>query len=479
MFDDGMARRAIARQLIRNGCKARNGERWKFHNLVICVSTVLTRPIYKGMMVHDPQEELKWTTWGNDLPVANPVHGRTMIAQSHLAIVTTELWERVARRISKERQAAGVRPPSRKRLLANKLFCPCGSKMIYGGGRRSNCSLICRDNFFLGKCQRNRSITCAIVESDVVRMLRDDVAEHRLEQASSDVYVKKIKSKISQERLERRQLSDYAARLTSDLERTFDAVWARGRSHAQVVEERQELERRIRLAEHAAEGVDVSDGVREVVVDAAGRLKMALHGIMQRIPFVIISEADLERFEIFEEFVKRIEIDLNQHDSGYHIEIEFQWSGSEEREIYRRNFDRRRYGYISDPDRVEAGNSAAERGAFALADEDWDIIEYLFADLTFRKRKAREVFDGMIFHAWTGVPIYRTPPCFGTHNSFRAAAAKILRAGVWHRAVEALQRDGSPAVDGMDRAYFDHWLREPAGRKPARPRSAGAPDSPR
>ncbi|MCD2456824.1 recombinase family protein, partial [Staphylococcus aureus] len=79
-------------------------------NLVICVSTVLTRPIYKGMMVHDPQEELKWTTWGNDLPVANPVHGRTMIAQSHLAIVTTELWERVARRISKERQAAGVRP---------------------------------------------------------------------------------------------------------------------------------------------------------------------------------------------------------------------------------------------------------------------------------------------------------------------------------------------------------------------------------
>ncbi|SFE88231.1 Putative transposase of IS4/5 family [Methylobacterium sp. 13MFTsu3.1M2] len=184
--------------------------------------------------------------------------------------------------------------------------------------------------------------------------------------------------------------------------------------------------------------------------------------MLGRLPFEARDPNDRELIDTFRSAVDRIEIDLSAKDRSYRIRVSpAAWSGhTKTAGTIERLFDRPRFGFLGDPDRAAAALDAANRELFALADDDWEVVEHLFARRNWRRLEPRRLVDALLFHTWTKVPIICAPPRFGSAVTLNAAMTELVRSGTWANVISLLAEAESPVVAGIDATYFDHWKSE-------------------
>nr|WP_137827984.1 recombinase family protein [Methylobacterium sp. L1A1] len=465
-FAGGSSIRSIVISLNRDGIPGPKGGLW---NRVALNGRagLLRNPLYGGVMV-----------FGRTRYDKDPVTGRThcrdvpprdwiVVAKPDLRIVDQKVYEEVHARLATG-GAGGKRPRSNgERLLVSRIFCPCGSPMVYiGAGLKTDPSIVCNRHSSQGACTRTRSLAATVVERSVLQILCEDVLEP-VSDADRESIAREAKRTEDARRVRHAMLERRFVSIERQLERTLDPVSTAGFSMERLLAERVRLEGA--LVSTSEELFRLQPSVDSAEDHDPGDLRRAFTEAARRVPFRALDDRDREIVRSFRSLVGRIELDLDRTDRGFRLIIQLRPHAHRQArtgQAIERVFDAPRFGVLGDPSKAAAADRAAQKGLFALADDDWEMVEHLFKDYRSRRLGARLLLDAMLFHAWTTVPITTTPRHFGNPETLRCAALRLVRSGLWDRVVSILRANDSPTVAHLDVAVFDHWKADRPARLP-------------
>lgn len=418
---------------------------------------LLARTIYVGKVTFGATRWTRDPVTGRATARAVPKQDQIVTGHPELAVVDAATWAAAQQRLAQRGVVSKRSAASTPHLLAGRIFCPCGSRMQYNGFR-DKARLACSANSRAGTCARRRTIAAVVIEGDVLRLLRDEGLSGTSSPASRAPKRGRVRETYAKRRaqLERRMV-EVEAQLDATMEpETY------GLSAERLASLRERLETEIRGIASELERLTVQHTESDRGSRAAVDLGAVIATMLGRLPFEARDANDRELIDTFRSAVDRIEIDLSAKDRSYRIRVSpTAWSGhTKTAGTIERLYDRPRFGFLGDPDRAAAALDAANRELFALADDDWEVVEHLFARRNWRRLEPRRLVDALLFHTWTKVPIICAPPRFGSAVTLNAAMTELVRSGTWANVISLLAEAESPVVAGIDATYFDHWKAE-------------------
>ena len=169
----GMAPRAIAQRLNRQGIPGPRGGYWNASTINGSRQRrngILNNELYLGRITYNRQRFVKDPESGKRISRLNPEHEWIRVEVPELRIIEDDLWERVQARKARYSSQSGNKRQSKKRLLSGLIKCGrCGGGMTIARSDRYYCSAR-REK---GICDADRGMGAHELEERVLDGLKD------------------------------------------------------------------------------------------------------------------------------------------------------------------------------------------------------------------------------------------------------------------------------------------------------------------
>ena len=301
----GMAPRAIAQRLNREGIPGPRGGYWNASTINGSRQRrngILNNELYLGRITYNRQRFVKDPESGKRISRLNPEHEWIKVEVPELRIIEDDLWERVQARKARYSSQSGNKRQSKKRLLSGLIKCGrCGGGMTIARGDRYYCSAR-REK---GICDADRGMSAHELEERVLDGLKDILlGNEELVETFVSEFSRELARLQKQRRSRDRHLSKELRTVERGIERCLAFITGGDGDPGMVRDELARLERR----KSEIEATFKRDLTKNVVIPHPNLVKLYAKKV-ESLQEVLTDEVTRpEAMDIIRSLIERIEV---------------------------------------------------------------------------------------------------------------------------------------------------------------------------
>lgn len=480
LFNDGLNAQDIAFLLNEEGVKSPKGGMWASATIIGSSklgSGILRNPKYVGVLVFGRTETLGPTELKKrNLRIRSPDKW-VYFEKEEWQIVDRRLWVAVQKRLTSDRDEAmaevsknGPMPRNKSSSKSTDIFkgayrCVCGSKMasIFLNGSRSR-HIECQDAKHHGNCKISRKVSLGFVEVEILRLIRDRILCEEAREIFALEYAKELERLSEHDAEQLKILTDRIKELDFMVDRSIvKAIYEGAEENAARLRQKWRQEKDRAMSRVRELGTPLTKEEIDIRVANVAELGKCIDELIVQIPFQASDEQGLRLVARLRRLIPHVTVDLSQPTIRLHVRASLARlvdGGSRKRsneaahDLIEIMCAEPRPFQLAAAEKYAILEFQANSNIFGSTDEDWLLIQGELSIFSYRDLSARMVFDAGMFYLRTGRGLENLPPPFGDFTNIANAVRKMVRFGLFARAVAILEAEGSKTTENVDLAPF-------------------------